>query len=232
MKATIRIILIILLTSTCIRQTSPTELHCILDTSGSIPSHLREAMYQKVRLIITAWIDHATPGSSVTIWWLAPVKDPYPASSWQFTMPVLRVPAYVSRDEVRESVLDTVDSVLTNLPTRVQETHLLETMYMVGSLQGAHWNLVVLSDLEPDSPQWTQLKSHGWAFAMNEICPAVAFPPSAVTVFCWPGLTTNSTTDIHAHHTWRAQFSEFFATWADKDAPISITSLAKAGGSS
>lgn len=199
----------------------------LVDTSGSINPDVAERMRMRVLDAAQHWIRTANPGDEFALWWLTPEGSPYPADRKTLTMPVLRVPAYASRDAFANEAVSILEDWLDELPRGVQRTRLLEAIYFIGSTEDRRWAISILSDLREDSPNWDSISGNvddaGLLKAMLELCPTVKIPPAAVSLLSWPGLI-NGSGGIKEHENARQLFTRFFELWAP-EAEVRVMSI-------
>lgn len=202
--------------------------HILLDNSGSIaPSVIQKA---KLHVFHEAreWVTTARAGDEFTVWWLTEVGNPYPANHQTFTMPALSVPAYAARERFGAEALVAMDDLFSELPKGVTQTPLLEAIYYIGLTQDDEWRLLILSDLQQDTPTWNvhtvDADDDELVDAMKTICPIVEIPPVAVSLVTWPGIMARGQNTIKEHQRHRRRFETFFMQWAP-EAILSIRSL-------
>ena len=205
-----------------------TAHHILIDNSGSTGSDVVQKAKRRVFRAARDWVMTASIGDEFTVWWLTEAGNPYPANHSTLTMPALRVPAYAARERYLSQALAILEESFNNMPQRVSQTPLLEAIYYAGLMQNADWALVVLSDLQQDTPTWNAqtANAHDNEFLnlMKTLCPSVEIPPVSVSLVTWPGIAPNGQNTIKEHQDHRKRFETFFKQWAP-EAILSITSL-------
>ena len=202
--------------------------HVLVDNSGSIISEVVHETKLRVFRAARDWVKTAKIGDEFTVWWLTEVGDPYPANHRTLTMPALSIPAYAARERFLSEALATLEKVFNNLPQGVTQTPLLEAIYYIGLTQDDEWRLLIVSDLQQDTPTWNahtaNVDDDELLDAMKVICPFVKIPPVAVSLVTWPGIMARGQNTIKEHQRHRKRFEMFFRQWAP-EAILRITSL-------
>lgn len=194
------------------------DLVVLVDNSGSIPPGVQVRIENAVCKSGTGFVERTSPGSQIAVWSFCKLGAQYPAQFELWTMPVLKIPAHRHRRELEQELGDWVSAALEGIE-RVKTTPILESLFYVAGAQTNPWILVLVSDLEQDSPQWNSdprpSKEDEQAILelMQELCPRVNTPPGCVVVKCWPGLGNRKKADLHAYETAKARFMAFFEEW-------------------
>jgi len=162
-------------------------IHMLVDTSASLPPDLYEACVERVKLESRDWARHADSGERFEVWWLALPEAAYAAEHLPFKMPLLSPTAFAQREKVIAEVETEIEHKLADA-AHSKGSHLLEALYLLSStrtIKDSPWRLIVLSDLQQDSPQLNltparvrDTTSQALVLEMLRVCPEVAVPPS------------------------------------------------------
>ena len=188
----------------------------LIDTSASLSSDLAVRVHEGVLHQAEAWVVAAQTGHSFCVWWLT-CDGRYPAEHARFTMPAVRPPATVHREEASQSLLEEVEACVGGLPRGVRRTQLLESLQLVSLVQDEPYALTIYTDLQQDSEQLDIVSAvrerERAVSAMLEIAPPPRTPPAVVRLVTWPGVGGGGVA-VAAHHELREIFVDFLGNWA------------------
>lgn len=212
----------------CQEDAAPHNTALLIDTSGSIT---RES-FSKVEADVNARaLDFAKtnrPGDRFELYWFMPESSKHFIGEKSWRMPPLHPPAYKARKNFGERIKRDIHETFKDLPTNVSRTRILEAIHQIASAQDGPWSLIVLSDLNQDSPGWDE---HGNALdgnpeiaigAMLDLCPnkKVRNLPFKIELVTWPGLVRGRV-DVQGHNNNKSNFGGFLEVWSpDSDVQI------------